>query len=217
VKTQRLKSFLSHPVLAVFALVIAPVGLYEWAQRAHQQHTASLESSLRPDPPAAGVNGVPYRTKYVHVPGVQPQVFHSGRERGEFANEEVIGVVVNGQPRAYLLEAMRPLNECVVNDVVAGQPISIIHAEEMGVIRVLVPREFRKIRTSTTEAEPVDLKIVGTIEGYLYLSGDGKEFFYDDMQIPLVDYPFSRCTWRVWRRAYPNSDLYSGSIEPFAE
>jgi hypothetical protein len=220
VKTNGFKAFLSHPLVAVLALVVAPVGIYNWQQHSQYQHDADMEKPQWPDPVMASVNshGEPqYSTDYVNVAGVQPREFHSANETGALAHEEVIGVMVNGQPRAYLLEAMRPLEECVINDVVAGQPIAVIHAPQEGVIRVLTPRGHRKSGKGAPPAAPPELTIVGAIEGQLYLSGYGQEFFFDAQNIPLVDYPFSRCTWRVWRRAYPNSDLYTGAFEVGAE
>jgi hypothetical protein len=222
VKTERLKSFLSHPLMAVLALVVAPVGLYEWAQQAHEQHVAALERPEFPDPTRAeeGDLGAPqYRVKYVNVPGVQPRDFLSASDGSVPPSEEVIGVVVNGQPRAYLLEATRPLEECVVNDIVGGQPLSVVQSAEMGVIRVLTPRTARKETKNhdAAPASPADLTIVGALEGQLLLSGYGQEFFFDAERIPLVDYPYSRCTWRTWRRAYPNTDLYIGNVKLFFE
>jgi hypothetical protein len=221
VKTNGLKAFLSHPLVAILALVVAPVGIYNWGQHAQYRRDAALEKPEWPDPvlaTATDSHGEPqYATDYVNVPGVQPSTFQSGPQTGRLANEEVIGVVVNGQPRAYLLEAMWSLKECVINDVVAGQPIAVVHAADAGVIRVLTPRNHRKSAKGAPPASPPELTIVGALEGQLYLSGYGQDFFFDAQNIPLVDYPYSRCTWRVWRRAYPESDLYTGDIELGAE
>jgi hypothetical protein len=221
VNTERMKSFVAHPVIALVALVVAPVGLYEWNSYVQQERTAALERSERPDAAASldpnPHDRTPYRTKYVNAPAVRPQEFHTSKGRGFFAEDEVIGVVVNGRPRAYLTEATRTLNECVISDEVAGRPITIVNAFEAGVIRVLTTKPRGKGAGEETETSPLELTIVGSIEGQLYLSGFGREFFFDAENIPLVDYPFSRCTWKVWRRAYPDSDLYIGAAPVEAE
>jgi hypothetical protein len=215
VKTERLKSFLSHPAVAVLALIVAPMGIYEWGNQKQQQQVAELERSEVEN--ATAVQGVGehanYTARYVNAPGVRPTVYRSPSECTVLHEEEVIGVVVNGQPRAYLVQATRPLQQCVVNDVVAGQPISVVHAADSGVIRVLTPKGRLNRGKNAETAEPVDLNIVGSIEWQLFLSAGGQEFFYDAENIPLVDYPFALCSWRVWRRAYPNTDLYTGDVD----
>jgi hypothetical protein len=118
-------------------------------------------------------------------------------------------VIVDGRPRAYLAAATRQLRRCVVNDVLANRPITVIHAAEANEFRVLTGK-----KKAGAQAAPaaLDVRIVGSIEGTLYLSVGEKRFYFDEEKLSLIDYPFARCSWGVWKNAYPDTDLYTGEL-----
>jgi hypothetical protein len=130
----------------------------------------------------------------------------------------MIGVIVRGKPRAYLVDAMRDLRQSVVNDVVANRPISIVYANDVDALRVLTARRWEDdARRPFEVSKPLDLKIAGVVGGVLRLSFNEREFEFDAERKALTDFPFARCTWETWRNAYPECDVYIGELLESAE
>jgi hypothetical protein len=211
VKTNLLQAFLSHPLIAILALLVTPIGLYHWRQHAQAQQEAEFEyldseaysaraEMEQPKERALGRN-------LINAPGVRPVQMHSADVRGVRNSDEVIGVIVDGKPRAYLAAATRQLRRCVVNDLLGDRPITIVHAFEYDQFRVLTAK-----RGGEAAPAPLEVQILGSIEGTLYLTYGERRFYFNDHSIPLSDYPFARCTWGVWKNAYPDTDLFTGQL-----
>jgi hypothetical protein len=213
VKTNLLQAFLSHPLVAILALLVTPIGLYHWRQHAQAQQEAALAfPDLGAYTARAEMEQPEERAptpKLVNAPGIRPVQMHSADVRGVRNSDEVIGVIVDGKPRAYLAAATRQLRCCVVNDVLGDRPITVVHAFEFDEFRVLTSK-----RRSAAETAPASLEvgILGSIEGTLFLTYGQKRFYFDEHGIPLSDYPFARCTWGAWKNAYPDTDLFTGDL-----
>ncbi len=218
-KTDRTKSIFAHPAVALLGLVIAPVAMYHWVSSVMEEQVRHLES------PIAGRDGKPTSVtsrepveRMVHAPGVRPSVFYAPGQITLSQNDEVVGVLVNGQPRAYLLDALRDLSHCVVNDVVGERAVAVIYAADEQRIRVLVSRRKQGVApTSSGEPALLNVGITGEIGGQLMISYRGQDFFSDEPLQGLSDYPFSHCTWSTWRHAYPDTDIYIGESHLGAE
>ena len=109
------------------------------------------------------------------MPGIQtPQALPAAASKIA-DSDEVIGVVVNGKPRAYWLKALKYPPWHIVNDVVVGVPVSVTHCDRTNCTRVY---------TSTPSSTPLDLNLGGlygnemVVEagGALYLQETGKPF-----------------------------------------
>lgn len=216
-KTNHGRSWVAHPIVALLALIIAPVSLYHWANRLWEDRVKGLEA------PIAGREGQPLivrdlAQRMVHAPGIRPPALYRADQVPLSASDEVVGIIINGQPRAYLLEAMRDLLHSVVNDVVGGRPVSIVRDANEGQVRVLVARKKRR-RNYSVHGEPSSLPvgIAGEIGGQLLFSYRGEDYFVGEEAPGLTDYPHARCTWASWREAYPETDVYVGELYPGAD
>jgi len=125
-------------------------------------------------------------------------------------DDEVIGVVVNGKARAYQLGALCIGRHHVVNDLIDGVPISVAYCNLTDCTRVY---------TSRGRTEPLDVwqsgfgggGLVLKVEGvaYRHRSGEPLEPGPGVPRFPYEDYPWTRMTWREWKRQHPETDAYS--------
>jgi hypothetical protein len=118
----------------------------------------------------------------------------------------VLGVVVAGKSRAYLLKALSPETNHVVNDMIQGKPVSVTYCNRTGCARVF----------TRDSPEPLDLGVGGYCEGLL-LHVDGE--LYDqitgravsgDQDIPFSTLPHEVTVWGDWRKDHPETGIYIG-------
>ncbi|MBW3598875.1 MAG: DUF3179 domain-containing protein [Planctomycetes bacterium] len=208
---QTLKSFVAHPLVAIFALLVAPIGFYHWTQTAQSEQGSAVGARRggTADSPAAASASVDAadEDKIVGVPGVRPASYRSAAEAGLRDTEPVIGVIVNGKARAYQINSMCSLQTCLVNDTVAGRAISVLYAAEVGSPRVLTDEQ-------DLPGEALPLGIHGIVQGSLYVSYQGRNRFFDGTLRGLADHPFAHCSWKTWRAAYPDTDVYRAEAPP---
>jgi hypothetical protein len=126
---------------------------------------------------------------------------------------EVIGVSAGGRHRAYAVSAMRPRRAHVVNDELAGVPVSVTFCGVTGCVRVF---------TDPDEEGPLDLAVGGLDsrpgrQGMVLRAGasryrhdSGQPFEAGAVPFPYEDYPYLRTTWGEWRRAHPDTDVFVG-------
>jgi hypothetical protein len=127
--------------------------------------------------------------------------------------DEVIGVVVDGKAQAYSLNALGYPPWHIVNDVVAGVPVSVTYCDRNNCIRVYTDR-----RSST----PLDINLGGLygkemvvkIGGLLYFQETGKPFEAGEgaSTLPYADLPWERTTWKEWRQRHPETDVFIGLV-----
>lgn len=127
---------------------------------------------------------------------------------------KVIGIVVGGRARAYLVKSFDPVPGLrhelhVVNDLIAGIPVSVTHCVRTGCTRVY---------SSTPSSEPLPIEFGGWSGTGLLLSVENT--FYDQQTgVPMNDgsvfpYPekeFVSTTWEEWLESHPDTDLYQGA------
>ncbi len=129
-------------------------------------------------------------------------------------SDEVIGVVAKGKPRAYWLEALKFPPWHVVNDVVAGAPVSVTYCDNTDCTRVY---------TSSDSSTPLDVNLGGLygaemllkVGGVRYLQATGKPFEPGPgvPPLPYADHPWERMTWKEWRQRHPKTDVFIGQRE----
>jgi hypothetical protein len=142
-------------------------------------------------------------------PGIRLQATRAAADAGVKDEDEVIGVCVKGHARAYLLGALAyPAH--VINDVIAGQAISVTFCDH-----TMCSRVFSGGQAGT----PLDLSVGGwKKKGLVLHAGDAD---YAQMTgenlsspkgagLPYAEWPHVRTTWRAWREAHPDTDIYVG-------
>ena len=127
-------------------------------------------------------------------------------------NDEVIGIALDSKARAYLVSAFAGFQHHVVNDVLAGEPISVTHCDLHNCTRVF---------TGSEPDKPLPLSCGGRAHGGgLLLLAPGGMFDQETGDsvnpggpgLPFEQVPFVVTTWAEWKRAHPNTDVYVGEI-----
>lgn len=114
---------------------------------------------------------------------------------------EVIGVTVNGASRAYALAGMsHPLSH-VVNDVLEDLAVTVTYCDR---------RQCARVFTSAKEVGPLDMSCVGWIRGELLVGLKGRNYAQTAKDLPLDQLEFVRTTWKDWREAHPETDVFLG-------
>jgi hypothetical protein len=120
-------------------------------------------------------------------------------------DEPVIGVVVDGKPRAYRLWAFIGPQRHVLNDLVAAKPVTVTYCDLRDCVRVF----------AGDGPAPLDVGTGGHDRGLLLLVG-GRRFRQESLepadptaraQFPLRPMRFERTTWKQWRDAHPDTDV----------
>jgi hypothetical protein len=123
----------------------------------------------------------------------------------------VIGIEASGKHRAYLLEGMKTEQRHAANDLVNGVPISVTYCPKTGCVATY---------SNQGGQEPLDISIAGFageemaihFGGFTY-SQEGDRVPFSSAptdHIPLEHYPFVQTTWKKWREAHPDTDIYVG-------
>jgi hypothetical protein len=142
-------------------------------------------------------------------PGVHSPPARAAAEAGVEDDTEVIGVCVAGRARAYHLGALRfPWH--LVNDVLGGRAISVTFCDHTMCSRVF---------TGGQGGSPLDLSVGGRKRKGMVLRVGGADYAQmsgenlsspEGPRIPYAEWPHVRTTWRAWREAHPNTDIYVG-------
>lgn len=149
------------------------------------------------------------------MPGLQKPPVVPAPESKIADTDEVIGVIVNGTPRAYWLKALKYPPWHIVNDVVAGTPVSVTFCDRTNCIRVY---------TNGASSSPLDVNLGGLygkemvvkIDGVLYYQESGKPFDLDhgNASFPYPDHPWERTNWKAWKTKYPGTEVFVGLGRP---
>src|SRR5262245_34191396 len=144
----------------------------------------------------------------LNYPGTSPGAVAGAAKAPIPDGEAVIGVEVEGRYRAYRVADLSDRRSHVVNDVVAGRPVTVTYCDLNNCIRVF---------TGDVPA-PLDIGIGGYDNGLVLLAGG--ERYRQDTQAPVdpanrAGFPhhlmrFERTTWKRWREAHPDTDVVLG-------
>jgi hypothetical protein len=124
--------------------------------------------------------------------------------------EAVIGVMVDGRPRAYVVHALSYPRTHVVDDVVAGHPVTVTYCDLKDCTRVF-----------TGDGDgPLDVGVGGYDDGLL-LRTNGRRYRQDSGEgmdpgepLPFPEMGFVRTTWKEWRDAHPDTDVVGATPLP---
>lgn len=158
------------------------------------------------DPPS----GDPMVSTPMVVSGVERPPMAPAAEADLPADAAVIGVVVDGQARAYPLQRLSGMMEHVVNDLVAGRmgqmrPISITYCDRTDCVQVFTPED------ALSQAS-LEMGTVGLIEGALGLTYQAQQFRQTDPIPGLQTIDPVRTTWLEWRLEHPDTLVYAGVV-----
>lgn len=151
------------------------------------------------------------------VPGVDRPAVVPAAEARLADDELVIGVSVGDFHRAYRMTAFWPpkdlklsgpddpglqnLRSHVVNDLIHGTPITVVHCVRTQCTRVL---------TDATQESPLPVQLGGFRDREMLLLIDEERFEQSSVSLPFSDHSFSLVEWRQWRKWFPDTDVYVG-------
>ena len=127
-------------------------------------------------------------------------------------DEKVVGVVIGKQARAYWVRALSGPTNHIVNDLVGGAPLSVVHCDELRCSRVFTGQG----------GEPLPIWTVGFSDGLLIRVNDSAYRQKDLTPVgeggagpfPYAEVKFEETTWKEWRTAHPDTDVYVGDPRP---
>ncbi len=190
----------SWPIAAfvAIALVTVVLGYYRMQPAANDAKPLNLK-------PGGTVGQV--STPFI-TPGIrQPPVLKVADAKLD-DETEVIGVAVEGHPRAYVVKAFCSTMSHVVNDLLGDIPVSVTYYDLC---------KTAKVFTDPRRGSPLEIKLGGFMDGGMLLYTGS--FFYrqDTLQpsfadnptpFPHAQLPFETTTWKQWRTRYPDTEVY---------
>jgi hypothetical protein len=122
-------------------------------------------------------------------------------------DEEVVGVTVNGESRAYLVEALSRPDYHIINDLIGLVPLSITYCNINRCARAFTQEGAKK---------PLDIAVGGQHNlRELLLLVDGARFHQDDLKpydpghrpasFPYQQVPLTVTTWGKWKKLHPDT------------
>ncbi len=146
------------------------------------------------------------------VPGLQNPHIRSASNTKLGDGDVVIGIVVNGKPRAYSQKALSYPPWHVVNDVIDGVPASVTYCDQTDCTRVYTG--------AGQSSRPLDIAVAGLygrelivkVERTLYFQGTGNPFngSVNTASLPYATLPWERSTWKEWRLRHPETEVFDG-------
>jgi len=112
----------------------------------------------------------------------------------------IIGVVVDGQARAYLPKGMSEPQWHLAHDNIKGQPITVTYCDWTDCARVF----------TRGSVPPEEIRMGGFQYGQMQLLIKNKSYDHNGSQLPINEYPMERVTWGEWKAAHPETEIYLG-------
>jgi hypothetical protein len=162
--------------------------------------------------PLAAPSGKPFSDEITRIsPGINRPPTRPVRESQLNDDDTVIGVIADGKARAYKLEALVGREDHVVNDLIDGVPVSITYCNIAQCVRGF---------SGPVATTPLDVGLGGlkgnrmiiTVKGVPYYQDTGKSVDekISPAPFPYPSFPTTRTTWREWKEAHADSDVYEG-------
>ncbi len=150
-------------------------------------------------------------TRAFEIPGLSRPAVVPAEGSGLADDEEVIGVVAGGRPRAYRLKALEYPPWHVVNDVIGGVPVTVAHCDLSGCTRAYAGR---------AGSGPLDVAQAGLVGGEMILKVEGAAYVHRTGRpldpapgvpgLPYPDHEWTKTTWREWTRRHPTTEVFVG-------
>src|SRR5262249_13987536 len=148
----------------------------------------------------------------IRCPGVCQPPTRTADDAGLRDDAEVIGVCAGGHSRAYYVGAMARPERHVINDVLGDQPVTATFCDRTRCSRVFA---------GTPGEGPLDVGVAGWMSNSLALRVGGEDYSQKTGRclsrvwggrIPYEEHPHVRTTWKEWRQAHPDTDVYVGPL-----
>ncbi len=147
-----------------------------------------------------------YVANYKYLMGLPGQFTTDLKEAKSVAlpdSEPILGIVVNGQPRAYVAAALSAPDRHIAYDTIAGQSLALTYCDMSGCVRAF----------SGPAEQTEGVQLGGWISNEMHLVIDGKQFRHSDPAIPLTDHPVTNLFWGQWKALHPDTTVYLGEYE----
>jgi Protein of unknown function (DUF3179) len=199
---------LTGALVVLVGLMVVGVLLYRPPAEAQSSRIAAepspryedlLPTNVPPPPPAC----------------INDPVMYAAAVAGLVDDDPVVGVCLDGKYRAYSLRAMagHPRNR-VVNDRLADHPVSVAHCDRTGCTVIV---------RGDKGASRLNLAFGGWYQGQMYVRANGP-FVYSlatlkpavegTRPFPFAQMVFESTTWDAWRKAHPDTDVYTPASRP---
>ncbi len=113
---------------------------------------------------------------------------------------EVIGVDIDGEAYAFVIESMCSPQRHIANFVLNHQPLSVTYCDARDCVRVLSDDENEGLLSLGVGGIDIDQQMVMVF--------NGKRYGQTSKALPLKDVPFTRVPLRKWRHDHPESMIY---------
>jgi hypothetical protein len=195
---------LARDVAVVLAGAATAAALLAW-------YYASLVAGALPLPPA-WAPGAPDEPVVRHaLRGVRLPRVRAAADANLADDAEVIGICAGGQARAYFTGVMGTLpTRHVVNDLVGGRAVSVTYCD-----RTSCSRAYSGGAVNT----PLDIGVAAWSERGLVLRVEHADYLQATGEsvdtpggagLPYQETPCEQTTWKAWRDAHPDTDVYVG-------
>ncbi|MEQ9406961.1 MAG: DUF3179 domain-containing (seleno)protein [Fuerstiella sp.] len=138
-----------------------------------------------------------------NTPFITPGITHTAMQPSDPTeasdDEPVLGIVVDGEARAYSVTAMSSISAHVVNDLVGNTPVSITWCDRTNCARAF---------TADTPGQPIPLSVGGFVDDEMSLLFENRMYPQTSPEIPLQDYDVEVTTWGQWVNQHPNSKVF---------
>ncbi len=193
-------------VVSVAACVIAGGAALSTMLISSEKPNKPSDESPAEETSDSGIGPYPYFDPFAktQLPGVEALHSCPGADAQILDDDEVIGVVVAGQARAYLRNAMDRFDGHVVNDLVGDKPVTVTYCD--------VSDCARAFTDDSVANERLDVWLGGQDENRLLLLIGEKYYFHDGDKVPLQPVATQRMTWSEWRNRHPTSEVYTGAL-----
>ena len=135
------------------------------------------------------------------LPGMIAPVTLGATEARVTGTEQVIGITIGAEHRAYLVDAFAPFGQKVVNDLINGIPITVMYCDIY---------ERARAFTSSDRGEYLTVGLGGWMNKEMFFYFNNIRFAHSSSNAPLPDYPYIITTWGEWLEKHPESRIYLG-------
>lgn len=151
----------------------------------------------------AAMNDTPFMT-----PGVEPK-FVPAADASLAEDDDVIGVVVDGEARAYPVSFLSGMTTHVVNDLIGQTPITVTYCDRTDCTRVF---------TDSSKQSELDVGTGGFVAGEMQITLGDNMYAQTSSDIPLQDVEFVVMPWSDWKQQHPETRvLVRETASPAAE
>jgi hypothetical protein len=184
--------------IAAIALPVAIVGaiLINYGWLVLRRETASMPP-MKTTPTEA--------TPFLAAPIDRPAVV-AAKDSKLADDEDVIGIVVNGRPRAYRVKAFAGMFSHVVNDLMDTVPVTVTYCDRTNCVQAFTGPQRGETLDIWTGG--YDQQLILKFEKTFFWQHTGKVIDSEEVMFPA--FPYERRPWKEWRSIHPTTDVYEG-------